>query len=118
LAESPYLENLASLNLELSEIGDAGAKALAASPYLENRTSLNLWGNPIREEWAKALAESAYLKKLTAKSWLVQTLNPVPWVWFKSAWAFAIALTRILSSGAPFPTTKMGLCREAGCSGC
>jgi uncharacterized protein (TIGR02996 family) len=57
-----------------SEIGDAGASALAAWPALEDVRVLHLYDNGIGAAGARALARSAYLNKITD---LRLDLNPL-----------------------------------------
>jgi uncharacterized protein (TIGR02996 family) len=64
LAESPYLANLASLDLSFNGVGDAGARALASSPYLHRLTHLILRGNEIGGPGLRALAQAPGLKEL------------------------------------------------------
>lgn len=64
LIESAHLTNLASLDLELQGIGDAGAEALARSPHLAKLTALSLSGNGITAVGARAMAESPQLANL------------------------------------------------------
>ena len=64
LAESPYLENLHTLECYNSRITDSGATALANSSGLANLRQLTLRGNKLGETGVKALAASPYLHHL------------------------------------------------------
>ena len=64
LAQSAWLEGLASLNLSCTCIGNAGAEALAGSPHLANLHDLYLTNNRITDSGARALAESRHLSRL------------------------------------------------------
>jgi hypothetical protein len=65
LAAWPGLAKRSRLHLEGNQIGDAGVKALAASPHLAKVTHLFLFNNCIGDEGARALAESPYLANLS-----------------------------------------------------
>jgi uncharacterized protein (TIGR02996 family) len=64
LLQRTHLANLTSLDLNMNEIEDEGAVALASSPHLANLTTLGLYGNRIGAEGAKALAGSPHLANL------------------------------------------------------
>jgi len=60
------MPNLTSLDLQLNDIGDAGAQAIAGSPHLARLTSLNLRDNEIGAAGAQAIAGSSHLARLTS----------------------------------------------------
>jgi serine/threonine protein kinase len=65
LAATPRLANLSVLILSGNNLGDEGVKALAESPHIMNLNRLILWDNRITDEGVKALAASRFLDKLT-----------------------------------------------------
>jgi uncharacterized protein (TIGR02996 family) len=67
LAAAPF-PSLECLRLTMTEVGPAGAAALAASPLLSRMQKLDLADNPIGVEGARALAESPRTANLTALS--------------------------------------------------
>jgi uncharacterized protein (TIGR02996 family) len=64
LARSPYLSNLAGLDLMGNHIGIAGCGGLAAAPIPALRT-LNFSHNPIKDRGLRALLEAAWMGGLT-----------------------------------------------------
>ena len=64
LAQSPFLHQLQTLELECNRIGDAGVAALARSRFSGNLRRLHLGDNPFTEVGARALAESPYLDQI------------------------------------------------------
>jgi uncharacterized protein (TIGR02996 family) len=74
LAASPLLDQVVSLDLSESPIGDAGAVALARSPYLGRLRWLGLFDTGIGAAGAEALAASIGLPELR---YLAFGANPV-----------------------------------------
>jgi uncharacterized protein (TIGR02996 family) len=66
LAESSWLANLRTLNLNGNNIGNKGAAALAASPFVANLRSLNLAQNRLGVDAARAIASSPHLAELVS----------------------------------------------------
>src|SRR5262249_14114521 len=64
LVGSPYLARLTALDLTSTQLGDAGAEALAACPHLAGLRMLVLAENEIGDAGAEALAASPHLGRL------------------------------------------------------
>ena len=64
LAQSKHLISLTQLSLASSEVGDEGAKAIAAGPALSKLEWLDLTRNELTDEGALALANSPNLQHL------------------------------------------------------
>src|SRR5262249_41883391 len=66
VAASPFWRGLKSLDLNACAIGPEGVRALAASEVLDSVERLYLAVNPLGAGGARALAESPHLGSLTA----------------------------------------------------
>lgn len=68
VAPGPEPTSLRELNLSYNDLGDGGARALAAWPQLARLTKLQLFGCKIRDAGVAALVSSTHLSGLTALS--------------------------------------------------